>query len=520
MVVVEPGATAPLTIEIENTGVAEDQIEVGIEGIDGEWVAIPVPVVTLKPGESQSVKVFFKPPRVSESSAGNYPFIAKVRSLSDGDVRSAQGVLTLKSFHSLTVEVSPKKGIVSPTRRQNVFTVTLMNMGNSEHMIQLTADDPEDSCAFEFDEEQVVVAPGQQKEVDFLVNPKKGSPFGSTRLVGFAVTGRSLTVPSVVASSQGQLEIRPLLTPTTIFVAVLAMVVLMALWITKPKKPSVFLEQVVSGKVYSGGTVLVHWKAEDATSVRLTAGGDLIKDNLPPEGQEEVPAPLAGTLKIVATAYRDNRASDPATVNVTVAPPIPDPDFVQLVPEKKTINKGEKVTLLYKFTPSVVKATLYPNNMDLDLNFNKVLVEPTGVGENVFEVAVRNAAGKVSKRAFKVIVEDNCLAKIVKFDVEPAEVDPVDGKVVLTWQVATAARVELSYTGTKTAFTLESVGTREIPIVGETTFTLTAYDVNGKPTSLKKTVKIKQLDGPPDTNTPPTDGGGSTTGITKGTTTG
>ena len=205
MVVVEPGATAPLTIDIENLGETPDQVEVSIEGVDGEWIAIPVPTISLKPGEKQSVKIFFKPPRMSESIAGNYPFVAKVRSLNDGDLRSAQGVLTIKPYFSLTLEVTPKKGFMSPTKHQNIFSVSLVNMGNSEHMIQLMADDPEDVCAYEFDEEQVTLAPGQQKEIDFLVNPKKGSPFGSTRLIGFTVTGRSLSNQGVVASSGGQL---------------------------------------------------------------------------------------------------------------------------------------------------------------------------------------------------------------------------------------------------------------------------------------------------------------------------
>jgi uncharacterized membrane protein len=47
MVVVEPGGTGPLTIEVENTGAADDQVEVSVEGVDGEWIAIPVPMIKL-----------------------------------------------------------------------------------------------------------------------------------------------------------------------------------------------------------------------------------------------------------------------------------------------------------------------------------------------------------------------------------------------------------------------------------------------------------------------------------------
>ena len=518
MVIVEPGATAPLTIEVENTGTTDDQIEVGVEGIDGEWVAIPVPIVTLKPGEKQAVKVFFKPPRVSESTAGNFPFIAKVRSLTDGDSRTAQGVLTIKAVHSITVDVNPKKGVVSPTKRQNIFSVTLINMSNTEHLIQLMADDPEDSCTFEFDEEQVTLAPGQQKDVDFLVNPKKGSPFGSTRLVGFGVTGRSISVPSVVASSQGQLEIRPLLTPLTLGVFVVAAIMLLFFFITQPKRPSVVIEQVTKGKVFSGGVVTVHWHAENATSVKLTASGDLVKDNLPPDGQEDVPAPLVGTLKITATAYRENRVSEPAVVSVNVAPPIiyPDPEIVQFEPAKKLVNKGEKVTINYKFGPGVTKATLSPLDKDLNLNFSSLAVDPPNVGENTFEVAAYNAGGKVIKKSFTVTVQDPCLAKIVKFDADPMVVDPADGKIILSWQIATGARQELEYTGSKQKYNLEAVGSREITVIGDTEFKITAWDVNGKSITKTIVVKLKTNDGPGDGNAPP----GSTTGVSQGTTTG
>ena len=528
MVVVEPGATAPLTIEVENIGSTEDQVEVSVEGVDAEWIAIPVPVVTLKPGEKQAVKIFFKPPRVSESTAGNFPFVARVRSLNDGDLRSAQGVLTIKPYHNLTLEVNPKKGFVTPTKRQNVFTLTIMNMGNSEHMIQLTADDPDEVCAFEFDEDQVTVAPGQQKDIEFLVNPKKGSPFGSTRLIGFAVTGRSITTPSVVASSQGQLEIRPLVTPLSATVVVVIALFLSILWFTQPKKPMVHLERINGQKkVFRGTSVTVHWSAEFATSVKLVAGGETIKDNLPPEGQEEIQTPLVGTLRVQAVAFRDNRQSEPANLEIIVEePPVyPDPEILQLNPSKKSINKGEKFTLFYKFGKDVTKAVLAPQNIELNLNLNSILVDPSDVGDNNYEVAAYNAAGKVVKKSFKVTVTDTSLASIARFEVDPLVVEPNGGTVTLSWQVTNAKRIELSYTGTdpKNPYIVQAVDRREIQIVGDTTFKLTAYDANGKPVTKSLTVKVKQLDVPPDTKTPPTEG--STTGVGaagggKGTTTG
>ena len=517
MVVVEPGATAPLTIDVENLGEIDDQVEVSIEGVDGEWIAIPVPVVTLKPGEKQSVKVFFKPPRFSESIAGNYPFVAKVRSLNDGDTRSAQGVLTIKPYFSLTLEVTPKKGFISPTKRQNIFTVSLMNMGNSEHMIQLTADDPEDVCAYEFDEEQVVLGPGQQKDVDFLVNPKKGSPFGSTRLIGFAITGRSLSNQGVVASSQGQLEIRPLFTPLNVTFLVAIFLILTTLWYTQPKPPTIILEKVTKSKVYKDGFVTVHWTAENATSVRLISAGTTFKDNLGSEGTEDIPAPLVGTLKIQAIATRNKREAISEIIEIEVEEPIviPDPVIVTFEPNKRTINKGEKFTIKYKFK-NATKASVAPLGQDLNLTFDSQMFDSGDVGETTYTVAAYNTAGKSVTKSFTIKVVDESLAKIVNFNVDPLQVDPVDGKVKISWHVTSAIQVKLAYTGLTEPYILEAVGSREIPVVGKTTFTLTATDAKGKTVSINKTVTIKEPVPPVDNNAPPTDGTTGTTGTTTG----
>lgn len=520
-VVVEPGATAPLTLEIENRGEVTENIEIGIEGIDGEWIAIPVPSAELKAGERQSLKIFFKPPRQSESTAGNFPFVAKVRSLATGDQRIAQGILTIKPFHSITLELTPKKGFVTATKTQNIFAATVMNMGNSEHTVQLMADDPENSCAYEFDDEQITVGPGQQRDVDFAVNPKKGSPLGSPRLIGFAVTARSTTTPGVVASSQAQLEVRPFITPATIIVFFIMSMLALTVWLTQPKRPEVTLDLLMGPKSVTQGTkVMVHWAATNASAVKLVAGGKTVGENLPPEGTQEVETPLIGTLTIQAVAFRDNRQSEPATVSVKVeaAPIIPEPKILELTPSQTTINKGEKFTLSYKFDPAVVKAKLGPDNIELDLRLNTILIEPTKLGDNEYTVVAENSAGKSIKKSFTVQMIEPVLVKIIKFEITPAVVEE-GGKVTMNWQVEKASKIEFSYTGSQ-PYSLDPAGTTEIPVVAKTTFTLKATDANGKTVTKSITVQVNKPTDPPVTPPDNDDLRGTTGGTANGATTG
>ncbi|MFQ3667564.1 MAG: hypothetical protein SNJ61_01555, partial [Fimbriimonadaceae bacterium] len=197
VVPVEPGATVPVTVEIANRSDEVDQYEIGVQGVDEDWVAIPVPVVSVDAREIHVEKFFFKPPRTSESLAQDYPFVVSVRSLTTGETRTAQAVLSIKPFHHLSMEISPKKAVLGPIRSDAVYRVTILNLGNTEHTLNMVGTDPEDALTYEFDQVSVTVGPGQTKVVDVRPVPVAKRPFSSPRLHGFSVTARSTQVPSV-----------------------------------------------------------------------------------------------------------------------------------------------------------------------------------------------------------------------------------------------------------------------------------------------------------------------------------
>lgn len=495
-VTVEPGQAAPLAILVENDSTTEDTVEIGILGLDGEWVIIPVSQIELRPNDKQEVKVFFKPPRSSESSAGSFPFVIKVRSLTNSDQRTSGGMLTIKPFHSLSVELNPRRGVITSTKQNNVFTATVMNMGNSEHDVQLSADDPEEACTYDFDDEQVTLRPGQQMDVDFAVTPKKKSPLGSSRLVGFIVTARSTSVKGVASTVQGQLEIRPFFTPMKLVFATLVMILLGIFWLTQPKPATIRLEILGPKKVYQGTKVTVRWVAENSNAVKILASGEVVQENAAPEGSVEVEARLLGTLKIQGVAFRDQRESEPATaeVEVVLAPVVPDPEILVFKPSSLEVRKGEKVTLEYSFNAAVTKAILAPNQIELDLNLNTIVVEPSVVGDNEFTIVVENAQKKIQKKSLRIKMVDSSLASITRFEADPVTGDAGNYATVIHWVTLNADRVELLVNGK--ALSVESEGDPEIPIVGKTVFKLRALDVNGKVVEKVLTVDPDKKDDP------------------------
>ena len=504
----------PLGIDIRNKDATVDRLEVTIEGLDTEWTAVPVPTISLGNEESQTIKVFFNPPRETGSVAGNYPFVVRVRSLISGDDRTAQGVLQIKPYNLLSLEINPKKGFIGPGKKMNTFTVTAMNLGNAEHTIQFSANDPEDACAYDFEYEDRPLAPGGQREVEVTVNPLKRSVFGSNRLIGFAVMGRSKESPNVVGNTQAQLEVRPFFTGTTIAFFTFVMLLVWLLIITIPKPPKVVDLKVNedSHEITQGGKFIVAWKASDASEVKLTIGDKVLSDSLPAEGTQEVEAKQPGQLRISVAAGRNGKWSPESIFDLKVETPkvFVDPIIEVLSPSSTTVDLGKKFVLRYKFNAAVVKAKIGPDNVDFDLKLDTLTLEPHLVGPNEYTVIAENEAGKTVTEHFTIMVTEKSLAEIVKFDavLDPLptpDSDPNTARTVtITWQVSNATRVELTYPGAK-GIGLDPAGQKQVAINGKTTFYLKVFDSKDRSSTRSKTVSLETeapQNGRGDTNAP------------------
>ena len=518
LVTVEAGATVPVSIEVASKGSEPDRFEIQVEGIDPEWVAIPEPVFVVDPGEVHVEKLFLKVPRSSESQAGNYPFVVRVRSLNSGEAKTAPGVGQVKQFHYLTMEIGPKKGMYSPTRKQNGFAVTILNLGNTDHTLQLFGNDPDEECGYEFETEQVVVAPGQQKVVELAVTPSSTSFLSSSRLHGFSVSARSVEHPNVMASAQAQLEQRPFLTPATLTFLVLLLVVIGAWFALLPKPPQVSLA-ISKSNALVGETINVRWTTQHADSVMLTVDGVPIVAEPPLNGETDFKLEKAGTIIFSAIARRAQRETQPEleTVVVTVPEPSPKP-VVTLRSQRRTINLGESVELLYT-AENAVEAYLQPGPQKLVLTLKSITVQPNKEGPNEYEIVATGKDGQVSTAKVTVNVVDRSRVVVLAFSAKPGKLDVGGGYVTLSWQVSNAARVEI-VGGPSDPIVPENpnaAGSEEFMIDKTTTFTIKAIDSNGK--SISKSVKVEVAEpsappvgpldpGIPPTSTPP----GTTTG--------
>ncbi|MCS7065318.1 MAG: hypothetical protein NZL85_03465, partial [Fimbriimonadales bacterium] len=125
---VEPGGSAQLMAIVRNEGDQPDHVALEVEGVDAEWCAIPIPSFTLAPGEEVQERILFRPPRSAESRAGTYPVVIRARSLENGGSSAAQASLVVRPYSMLTLELEPRRGVVSPLHKRAGYEVTVGNL--------------------------------------------------------------------------------------------------------------------------------------------------------------------------------------------------------------------------------------------------------------------------------------------------------------------------------------------------------------------------------------------------------
>ncbi|KAA0240454.1 MAG: hypothetical protein QY327_10930 [Fimbriimonadaceae bacterium] len=506
LIAVEAGATLPLTVEIANRSDELDEFEISVEGVDPEWIAVPVPTFKADARDVHEERIFVKPPRVSESLAGNYPFVVRVRSLLSGEDRSAQGVISIKPYDHLSMELNPKKGVLSPWRKENLFQATLMNLGNSEHTVQLSGADTEDTLAFEFSADSVTIGPGHTRVVDFSVKPTQNRPISSARLHGFAVSARSVSSPSVMCSGQAQLEQRALLSPGSLTLLLLFVLLFVGWFVLLPKPP--IMESVALDKYepLAGETVTVSWRSSHAQGVRVLLDGRVLTEAGEANGSLTFVAKEPGTVEVIA--FRENKLSIPLqrSFSVNQPEPVAPPTIEAFDIAPKELAYGQSFIAQYRVGESVVKASISPPGLDLDLNLDQVKLTADVLGEIQYTLVAENSAGVVTRRSVKVSVREVSDAAIVLFKVEPMTVPQGGGQVLVTWQVSEGARQELQV-GTMTLELEGPQGSRPMFLESRTDITLIAYDRKGR--TVSKTLQVNVEPPPPASEGSGGTGGGS-----------
>lgn len=493
---VEPGNAATLVITVTNQSSSADRYEIEIEGLDAAWVALPIASFTLGPGEEKQQKALIKPPRTAESKAGSYPFLVKVRSLESGHAEEVQAVLEIEPFSLVSIEVEPRRETAGVFSKQAPYTVTTVNLGNQELNLQLFADDPEDACTYQFTQERVSLAPGQQKQVRLSVQPSHFPLIGTPRLYAFTVSARGIDNPHISANAQAQIERKATVSPSVLaLVLIMALVAFLWIW-NRPRTPEILFFQSNKHEVLTGQTVKLSWGTKYATRVEIESSDGRPKIVGGPSGEVEVP--IDSTVTFTITALNDADRKSMSHTPIVIVAKIPEEEPLPII-ESFTISPtkvapGSAVTVNYK-VQNADRIILQPFNFTLPPNLETFKFTAPSEGKFDLTLTVFNKSGQAAQRSASLTVEVPSKAAITQFRAmlqdEPVgdkELDP-DTLVTLVWSVRNAARAQIDPSIPDFDIARGSVS---VIVRRTTTYTLTIFDEEDRPAQQKITIRVKQ----------------------------
>ncbi len=490
---VEPGGSAQLVATIRNEGETTDQVALEVEGVDAEWCAIPIPSFTLAPGEEVQERILIRPPRSAESRAGVYPLLVRARSLENGGSGVAQANLVIRPYSMLTLEISPRRNFASPLRKRAPYELTLANYGNTEQTVQLHVSDPEDELVFELERERVLLAPGETQQVLVHAQPRRLPILANPALYSFTATARSMEDPLRSTSAQAQLERRGLVSPLMLgFLVVLAL--LIALWrYTRPLPVEIESFEAQPTQITVGETVELRWSVRHADEVRIEPALGSFDPNRVRSVQVQ---PQTTTTYRLIARNRYGEQMREVVVIVQDAPEPPAPEIVRFYAEPPQIKRGESVLLRWEVRNATELILTPPGGQKLDPAMPGFEHRPSRTTE--YELIARNAAGKTVSKKITVEVIDPSLAQVLSFTAQPERIRAGES-ATLRWQLLNAVRAEIDQ---RIGRINPDEGELTVQPATTTTYTLTAYDSEGRAVQAKVTIQVEPAGEPSSPDSP------------------
>ncbi len=202
---VEPGMRTDAQIEIFNQSELVEHFRVMVQGLPIEWVIMPQNTLQLMPGTRGTLPITIHPPRNPSATAGTYNLGLRVSSEERGmEIARGTGTLSVNSFHSFSVDMSPKR-----VRKNGKVRITVNNTGNAPDSYTVSGRDREEGLTFIPPSSSLSVGPGRAETIEMEVRPRKTGLLGSPTI--YPLEMRAVSSSSDFHVENGELAATPLL---------------------------------------------------------------------------------------------------------------------------------------------------------------------------------------------------------------------------------------------------------------------------------------------------------------------
>lgn len=202
---VEPGMRTDAQIEIFNQSELVEHFRVMVQGLPIEWVIMPQSTLQLMPGTRGTLPITIHPPRNPSATAGTYNLGLRVSSEERGmEIARGAATLSVNSFHSFSVDMSPKR-----VRKNGKVRITVNNTGNTPDSYTISGRDREEGLTFIPPSSSLSVGPGRSDTVEMEVRPRKTGLFGAPTI--YPLEMRAVSSTNDFHTENGELAATPLL---------------------------------------------------------------------------------------------------------------------------------------------------------------------------------------------------------------------------------------------------------------------------------------------------------------------
>lgn len=179
-VVVDPGGTAQVVLQVQNRTAVVDDFVVEVLGDAANWTTLDRPQVPVFPDGTETVQVTIHPPRAASPAAGTIAVGFRVRSSVNPTLSSVEECsVVVQPFVEVAGEIAPKtaRGRFSASHRLRVI-----NKGNAPVNVSLRAEVQQGDANIAVPAGSLVVDRGQRTTAKIKVHPSSSRWQGSDEM--------------------------------------------------------------------------------------------------------------------------------------------------------------------------------------------------------------------------------------------------------------------------------------------------------------------------------------------------
>jgi hypothetical protein len=247
----EPGGEATCRVIIRNVGTIVDGFTATVLGPAAAWATVEPAAVRLFPGNEETVRVRFRPPRSHLVAPGPVIFGVRVVATAAGEASAVveEGTLVIGPFTEVVAVLRPRQSRGTLSGRHRLLVT---NRGNVPTQARFAAVDPDERVGVRFRPEQVLAGPGATEEVAVRVRPRRLLLMGTPEQIPFEVAVEPTGAPGV--RLQASMDHRRLIPRWVPMVLGLAAILLIALLVLRARSASP-VSLAGNGAPGSGGPV-------------------------------------------------------------------------------------------------------------------------------------------------------------------------------------------------------------------------------------------------------------------------